>query len=160
MNNFDKAIIKTLKHEGGSEITNDPTDKGGLTKYGISQKAYPDLDIASLTEDKAKLIYKKDYWDAIKGDEIINLKVSQSIFDFAVNAGPKRSIILAQRASGVIDDGIVGKITLSEWNSVNPELFVRGFAIEKIKFYRDIVVSNHSQRKYIIGWINRALEGL
>ncbi len=60
MSDFDTAVTKTLIHEGGSRVTDDPDDRGGLTRYGISQRSYPDLDIRNLTEDQAKEVYKRD----------------------------------------------------------------------------------------------------
>ena len=51
---FEEIIERVIESEGGSRITKDPSDAGGTTKYGISQRAYPDLDIESLTERDAK----------------------------------------------------------------------------------------------------------
>ena len=60
MNLFDRALAAVLDWEGA--VTNDAADPGGLTKYGISQRAYPSLDIASLTVEQAAVIYHQDYW--------------------------------------------------------------------------------------------------
>ena len=57
MANFSKAIVKTLAKEGGAIFTDDPNDAGGATKYGISQRAYPNVDIRNLTEQQAREIY-------------------------------------------------------------------------------------------------------
>lgn len=59
--NFEKAVAFVLRHEGG--YTNDNRDPGGETKFGISKRAYPSLDIKNLTEEQAKVIYRRDYWD-------------------------------------------------------------------------------------------------
>ena len=160
MADFSLAIAKTLKHEGGSTITDDVDDRGGLTRYGISQRAYPELDISSLTEAKAKEIYKRDYWDVVKGDEIQVQEIAAAIFDFAVNAGPGRAIKLAQRAIKTADDGVIGPLTIKGWNRAHVGLFLANYALEKIKFYRDIVTARPSQKKFIMGWLNRSLEGL
>ena len=58
---FDEIIQITLEHEGG--YVHDPTDLGGETNFGIAKRFYPDVDIKNLTEDGAKEIYKRDYWD-------------------------------------------------------------------------------------------------
>jgi len=50
MADFDPAVAKTLIREGGARFTDNPDDRGGATKYGISQRAYPGVDIPSLTE--------------------------------------------------------------------------------------------------------------
>lgn len=67
---FDEVIPLILKSEGGSKITRDPDDPGGTTKYGISQRAFPHLNIEDLQEEDAKRIYKTSYWDAIGCDDL------------------------------------------------------------------------------------------
>ena len=64
--NFLRAVKEVLKIEGG--YVNNPNDRGGETKYGISKRAYPNVDIKNLTLDKAKQIYYNDYWYNIKLD--------------------------------------------------------------------------------------------
>ena len=61
MSDFNKAVEKVLKFEG--VLSNDKYDAGGLTKYGISKRMYPSLDIANLTQEQAVAIYKRDYWE-------------------------------------------------------------------------------------------------
>jgi len=87
MADFNKCIGKTLAHEGGAKYTNDPTDRGGETKYGISKRSYPQEDIKNLTEERAKELYKRDYWDRIRGDDIKDEAIAFNIFDCAVNMG-------------------------------------------------------------------------
>ncbi len=87
MADFNAAIVKTLAREGGAKYTDDPDDPGGATKYGISQRAYPDLNIRNITEAEVRDIYKRDYWDRIRGDEIKSQIVAENIFDTAVNMG-------------------------------------------------------------------------
>ena len=65
---FDEIIEVTLHHEGG--YVHDPTDLGGETNYGIAKRFYPKVDIKNLTKDGAKEIYKKDYWDKNKVDDL------------------------------------------------------------------------------------------
>lgn len=81
---FDAAVEKMLGREGG--YVNDPDDRGGETKYGISKSANPDVDIPALTVDKAKQIYKERYWDAIGADKL-PAHVREMAFDAAVNQG-------------------------------------------------------------------------
>ena len=66
MERANKFIPKILFAEGGSKYTNDPNDSGGETKYGISKKAFPNLDIKNLTEEQAISIYKKMYFDLVQ----------------------------------------------------------------------------------------------
>ena len=82
--NFDIAFNRLMGHEGG--YSNNPDDPGGETNWGISKRAYPDVDIKNLTREDAKVIYKKDYWDKVEGD-YLPLSIAFQLFDFAVNSG-------------------------------------------------------------------------
>lgn len=156
MADFNLAVKHTLDKEGG--LSNDMFDLGGLTKFGISSKSYPNEDIENMTIDRAKFLYKRDYWDVIKGDQINSQKVAESIFDFAVNAGVKTSSRLAQKVIGSNPDGIIGPNTLSLLNGYDWELFVCQFALLKIERYCEIVGGNPSQLKFLRGWTLRSLE--
>ena len=105
---FDKAFALTVGVEGG--YVNDPADPGGETKYGISHRAYPDIDIKALTLDQAKDIYRRDYWQAASCDSMPE-RIGHLVFDCAVHHGVKTAIKLLQRALKVADDGEFGPIT-------------------------------------------------
>ena len=120
MSAFDYALNFVLREEGG--YTNNPADPGGETKFGISKRAYPDLDIASLTREQAAEIYRRDYWDRIKGDEL-SYPVALITFDSAVNCGVSRAVRWLQQAAGVDQDGIIGPATIRateglEWREI------------------------------------------
>ncbi len=158
MANFNEAIVKTLAREGGAKYTDDPNDPGGATKYGISQRAYPNIDIKNLTEQQAREIYKRDYWDRIRGDEIEDQLIAENIFDTAVNMGVRTASRLAQLAADIdIVDGIIGSKSLEKLNAVSRELFLAKFTIVKIARYANICNKRPASRKYLLGWINRAL---
>ncbi len=160
MADFNQAIGKTLAHEGGAKFTDDPNDRGGATKYGISQRAYPDVDIRNLTEQQARDIYKRDYWDRIRGDEITSQAVAENIFDTAVNMGVRTASRLAQVALEIEPaDGIIGSQSLKVINQADEALFIANFTIAKIARYAYICNRNKSQKKYLLGWLNRALGG-
>lgn len=160
MADFDQAIVKTLAHEGGAKFTDDPSDRGGATKYGISQTAYPTLDIRNLTEQQARDIYKRDYWDRIRGDEITSQAIAENFFDASVNMGARTASRLAQVAL-VMDrvDGVIGTVSLAALNSVDEKFFLANFTIAKIARYAYICNKDRTQSKYLLGWINRALGG-
>lgn len=107
--NFDTAFEKLIGHEGG--YSNDPHDPGGETKFGISKRAYPALDIRNLTLADAKAIYKRDYWDRAQCDRLPP-ELAFDVFDAAVNSGIGQAIRWLQRSVGVADDGYVGPLTL------------------------------------------------
>ncbi len=106
---FDECFAKLIGHEGG--YVNNPKDPGGETKFGISKRAYPALDIASLTLDDAKAIYKRDYWDRAQCDRLPPA-IAFQVFDGAVNSGIGTSIRWLQAAAGVAQDGVVGPMTV------------------------------------------------
>lgn len=109
MRDFDQAFGVIVGVEGG--YSNDPRDPGGETKFGISKRAYPNLDIANLTLDDAKAIYLRDYWQRMHCD-LIPWPLSLCVFDCAVNQGPVMATRLLQRALSVAEDGILGPVTL------------------------------------------------
>lgn len=111
---WDKAFDLLMINEGG--YVNDANDSGGETKYGISKKVYPYIDIPNLTIEQAKEIYKKDYWNRCKCDYLPDA-LSVAVFDFAVNSGTKRAIKYLQMAiTGITVDGIIGNQTICAAN--------------------------------------------
>lgn len=156
MANFNEAIKFVLRWEGG-----ETTDTGGFTKYGISQKAYPNLNISALTLDQARAIYRRDYWDKIQGDKIQDQGNALALLDYSVNAGPGRAVRDAQRvlnAAGynLAVDGALGPLTLAAINRRGP-LFAAALTAERKKFYNRLVQQNPEKyRKYLRGWLRRS----
>ena len=132
---FQQAFERTIGFEGG--YSNDPRDPGGETKYGISKRAYPTLDIASLTLAQAKAVYHRDYWRAVRGDEL-PAPIAIEVFDAAVNHGPKQAIKFMQRALKVNDDGIIGPVTLGAVRRIDPAVFAARFNGERLMFYTEL----------------------
>lgn len=88
MSNFDSAFGIIVGVEGG--YVNDPKDPGGETRFGISKRRYPNEDIKNLTLDRAKFLYKRDYWNS-NGCDPMPWEQALLVFDSAVNGGyPKR----------------------------------------------------------------------
>jgi len=114
---FETVVHMVLEHEGG--YVNHPSDPGGETKYGISKRAYPDVDIAELTKDEAADLYKRDYWDRIKGDDL-PVGVACVVMDYAVNSGISRASKALQSVCGIANgDGIIGPASLNAvWTTV------------------------------------------
>lgn len=86
---FERAFEIVIGAEGG--LVDDPADPGGLTKYGISQRTYPKLDIRNLTLEQAREIYQRDYWEAAGCDLITNPVLAILVFDAAVNMSVERA---------------------------------------------------------------------
>lgn len=114
---FDRAFALIVGHEGG--YVNDPRDPGGETKFGISKRAFPRLDIAGLTLAQAKAIYLASYWGPARC-EGLPWPVAVNLFDGAVNSGVRQSVRWMQEAAGVKDDGAVGPVTLRAWGAADP----------------------------------------
>ena len=158
MNNyFEDAVNKTLELEGF--LSNDKNDSGGLTKYGISQKAYPNEDIKNLTLEKAKFLYKRDYWDANKCGDILDKAIAMQIFDIAVNGG----LVVVQRAINAMlpkgitikEDGVIGNATLTKINSLDAKTLNNNIMRYRNRRYAKICVDNPSQLDFAIGWADR-----
>lgn len=155
MADFDIAIEKVLKHEGG--YVDDPSDSGGETNWGISKRAHRNVDIRNLTRDGAKDIYKEFYWDRVKGDLIESQEIAESIFDFGVNAGIRTSSKMAQLVLDIEADGVIGPKTVEVLNEFNKDLFLSTFVLAKIARYTYLCEKHPKNRKYFFGWVRRAL---
>lgn len=84
MTNFERAFAIVVGIEGG--YVNDPKDPGGETKYGLSKRANPDLDIKNLTIGMAQDRYRTRYWNA-HGLDSLEYGKALLVFDTAVNGG-------------------------------------------------------------------------
>lgn len=178
MADFEKAFQQTMKAEGG--YVNDPDDPGGETYKGIARRMNPkwegwvtldrlkrlgsnfprNLDSDMVLQKQVSVFYKRGYWDRVRGDELVNQEMAESIFDFGVNAGPVTSIRLAQMVVGVEADGLLGDETLKKINNELPRTFLAVFALNKIGRYIKICEDRPTSRKYFYGWIKRTLEGI
>ena len=155
-NSFDDIIDHVLKHEGG--YVNDPKDLGGETNYGITKRFYPDLDIKNLTKEKAKEIYKKDYWDKGRVESLPN-ELWHIFFDMSINMGRKTAVKILQRAAvnkgRKIDiDGGLGPATIKALEGVEKER-VQAY---RVKYYTDLVNSKPEQERFFYGWFKRSIE--
>ncbi len=157
MANFDLAIPKLLEKEGGSKVVNVSDDAGGLTKYGISQRSYPKLDIENLTQLQAGQIYRRDYWDLVNGDSIESQLVAELIFEAAVNMGVSTTIKLVQASLDLVVDGVCGPKTIIAINSYNTSAFIALFKLALVARYAHICNKDPSQCKFLLGWINRIM---
>lgn len=148
---FENAVEYILKHEGGYVFHQ--KDPGGETNFGISKRAYPNLNIKDLTRDDAKEIYRRDYWNKISADLLPHF-LRLSVFDSAVNQGPQRAIGLLQAALGVSVDGVLGPATLEAAGRANPEKLLKAYARIRMNRYAD-------DRNFAIfgeGWTQRLLD--
>ena len=150
MTDFDRAFEKTLRFEGGGELVDDPNDAGGPTRWGISQRAYPDLDIKNLTKEGAKEIYRKDYWLKIwpndddhetDPEDEIYLRMGWKLYDIAVNQGVPTALKFKDKVNGI------------------GSLYVLSELCElQMKRYVEITVNRPQNLTFLKGWCRRAFD--
>lgn len=151
--NFDDAFDRLMGHEGG--YSNDPNDPGGETKWGISKRSYPDLDIKSLTRMDAKEIYRRDFWDRVHGEDLHD-GVAFQCFDFAVNSGIQTAIRQLQRALGVADDGWWGPVSAAAAKAMSETDTIMRLNAERLDFMTRLSVWPNFSR----GWARRIAQNL
>ena len=147
---FEDIIEITLHHEGG--YVNDPNDLGGETNFGIAKRFYPDVDIKNLTKEEASDIYRRDYWDKNKVDDMPE-QLRHIYFDMCVNQGKGRAVKILQQAAnakgaGLKVDGGMGPKTISAMEGVELQR-VRAY---RIKYYADLVTRKPDLERFYFGW--------
>lgn len=157
--NFDDALAAVLKHEGG--YVNHPQDPGGMTNLGVTKRVWEawvgktvsEADMRALTPALVAPMYRKQYWDAVKGDELPP-GLDYLMFDFAINAGVSRAIRTMQRAVGATPDGVIGPRTMAAVRAADPDDLIDKFSAEKEAFYRSLPTFATFGR----GWLRRVAE--
>lgn len=159
MANFDLAFEHVLKYEGS--YVDDPVDPGGETKYGISKRSYPHLNIKDLTIEQAKSIYKKDWWDRHPELHDVDQDTADAMFSCLINVGALRykAILKSSQALPTATGTLPSQDSESparEKESPSPG-FSAAFRLEWIRFYYRLVKRKTNMRKYLVGWLARAL---
>tara|TARA_R100000234_G_C4953999_1_gene158719 strand:+ start:136 stop:606 length:471 start_codon:yes stop_codon:yes gene_type:complete len=150
-------IEKVIEREGGDRLTKDPDDPGGTTKYGISQRANPDVDIESLTLQDAIAIYKDKYWDPSRAIDFPK-ELMDMYFDMVVNFGQFKAVKIVQEACNhkkakLKVDGRIGPKTLGAVKSLEKKRLLAF----RIMHYAKICMANKKLMKYYYGWFNRSI---
>lgn len=153
MSFFDECFARLLGNEGG--YVNNPKDLGGETNWGISKRSYPELDIKNLTQDAAKAIYKRDFWEKCRCDELPPV-VAFAIFDCAVNSGNLQAVKLLQKTVGVAVDGIIGPVTLRRAADVEPNQLTAQYLGHRLQFMTEL----RPWDTFSKGWARRIAEQL
>lgn len=149
---FDKGLDFILAAEGG--YVNDQYDPGGETKFGISKKAYPHLDIANITLEDARTIYYRDYW-LQSGAKVsdISPELAMILFDTAVNMGTGTAVKFLQRTLRIKEDGIIGEETRAALERGNLEDIIQWYMVNRILRYSELTTWSRYRR----GWLKRAM---
>ena len=154
--NFEECMARLLAHEGG--YVWHAEDPGGETNFGVTRAVYEqyagrqvmDGEMEGLTHDDVYPIYKENYWDRVRGDDLPS-GVDWSVFDFCVNSGVSRSAKALQRIIGVEQDGGIGPMTLRAVVEVEPADIIEQMHHMRDGFYRDLSTFDTFGR----GWIRR-----
>ena len=155
-NNYSKCLAIILEHEGG--FVNHPKDPGGITNHGVTKKVYDKWigrestveEMRNLTHEDVAPIYKKNYWDRAKCDQLPR-GVDLCVFDWGVNSGVSRSAKALQRIVGVEQDGGIGPMTLQAVANVEPDQIIIQMHYVRDNFYRSLSTFDTFGK----GWIRR-----
>ncbi len=155
-----QALKWVRQDEGGND--DDPSDHGGRTSRGITQREYdywrhaqglPMHDVWRATDGEIDHIYHDKYW--LPYGPILPPGADYLWYDANVNSGQHRANVLLQQALGVSPDGQIGPITLGALAKVDPSRLIERFTAIHVAFFN--AISHHpGQRKFLQGWLNRA----
>lgn len=148
MSAFDEAFEIIVGHEGG--YSNNPADPGGETKYGISKRAYPHEDIANLTLERSKELYRRDYWEKTSC-HLMDPGLALIVFDAAINNGPGQAARWLQSALGVTVDGAIGPATRAALQKANAEEVLTSVHAARVHFMAGLPTWS----KFGRGWSKR-----
>tara|TARA_R100000231_G_scaffold145_2_gene225 strand:+ start:1012 stop:1524 length:513 start_codon:yes stop_codon:yes gene_type:complete len=137
--NFDECLKMLLHHEGG--YVNHPKDPGGETNLGVTKRVYEKWggtkDMKDLTVEDVAPIYKKEYWDRCKCDDLES-GVDWAVFDWAVNSGTGRAAKAIQKICGAAQDGAIGPKTLALIGTQNTQYVIEEFGKIRQDFYESL----------------------
>ena len=164
---FSDAVELILALEGG--YVDDPDDRGGATRYGITQATYsgwlkgqrhPDHTVNGLTREEAIQIYHDDYWEVAHCPAIAAISQGLAVvhFDAAVNHGVRMANRLLQRVAGVSVDGRVGPLTLSAVQlqvDGNEPGIIKAYLGRRQAVYESLAQHVAGQGKFLKGWLRR-----
>ena len=165
MADLNTALIAIYGHEGG--YVNDPDDPGGETKYGICKRSYPHLDIKNLTLDQAAEIYRRDYWEPLRLDDVKYQVIATECLDTAVNCGEGTEARIIQRAINLTNypapditvDGKLGPLTVAAINKHRrPAALYKMLNVLQGMRYVNIIEANPKLEKYVNSWMSRICE--
>lgn len=168
-----EIINKIIEVEGG--YVNDPNDSGGETNFGVTaavaRKAGYAGEMYKMPREVAFGIYATKYWDAVKGDQLVELSeaVAKEVVDTAVNMGPARAGKFLQRALNALNnrasiyadltvDGAIGPATLSALGmylgSRKESVLAKGLNCLQGAFYIELAEKREKDERFVHGWLD------
>lgn len=139
--------------EGGERPV---TDSGWLTRWGISQRSHPTIDVSRITRTDAEFIYKREYWDALKC-ELLPAAIALLLFASAVNIGNTPAAKILQRAANVRQDGAIGNDTIAAAAESDALEMRLRFGVYWLHHYYAVALEHPTYLQYLDGWNRRAL---
>lgn len=141
--NFEKALAAVLVHEGG--FVNHPDDPGGMTNLGCTKAVWEEYvghtvnekAMRALTPADVSPLYKRKYWDKIKGDDLPT-GVDYCVFDCAINSGPGRAVKFLQGVIGTDMDGALGPKTLAAVAAFDSKDLIQDYSKRRLSFMMDL----------------------
>lgn len=157
--NFERCLDFVLRHEGG--WSDHPKDPGGATMKGVTIGVFSSYlgrqatkdELRNISDEQLADIYLNRYWLKVRGDDL-PVGVDLSVFDFAVNAGPRRSARTLQNCVWVNDDGVIGPKTLKAVNDSNSKNLIVRFSEHRSDFYKSL----RTFKVFGNGWLRRTFE--
>lgn len=160
--NFQNSLVLIFGHEG--KFSNHPDDPGGATNFGVTQKTFnfwrryegkPIESVRNITIFEASRLYKKQYWDAVRGD-MLPIGLDHVIFDYAVNSGPVKAIKELQKALQITSDGVIGaetELNIRELSGKTDKIsaLIKLILKRRMSFLRRL----KNWRSFGRGWTNR-----
>lgn len=163
MSHIDKVIHELVQREGG--FVNKKSDRGGPTKYGITQKTLAlwrkkkvsIQDVIDLPLDEAKQIYRAWYVERPGYLAFNDEALAEQLIDAGVNHGCGTAIMILQRAVGAGVDGGIGPDTIKHVAALSKFSVFARFMGQRLAYYADPCLTHTSQWEYAEGWMNRMI---
>jgi lysozyme family protein len=137
--NFDQAFAKLLNHEG--DFSDHRDDPGGATRFGITEAVARRVgyrgDMKELPLDLAKRIYKEDYWNPIRADDL-PADIRYIVFDAAVNSGVQQASLWLQRSCNAGLDGVIGPKTIAAANASDWQDLKMKYLSQRLRFMTEL----------------------
>ena len=159
--NFEQSLKMLLHHEGG--YVWHPEDPGGETNLGVTRAVYEqwvgrqvmDGEMKALTVADVAPIYKTNYWDRIRADDLPS-GLDFAAFDWAVNSGTGRPAKVIQKYISAKQDGAIGPKTLALVAENDPSKMIQYLYEQRQKFYERLKTFETFGK----GWTRRNQETL
>jgi|SRR6516162_6658599 lysozyme family protein len=159
MADFTQAVRELIDVWEGGESDN-VADIGGETKFGISKRSYPNVDVGSLTREQAEDIYRRDFWHY---DNVASQPLANKLLSLSVNVGVAEAVTLLQRSLAYVTgkdvtcDGIWGKQTETLVSIVDEDALAKELSARVAAFYALTILRRPANAVFVLGWMRRAV---